>query len=437
MQVLVADVAIIGGGLGACAAALAASKAGCQVILTEETHWVGGQLTNQAVPPDEHPWIEEFGATASYRQLRNGIRQYYRNHLPLTAAAREDPALNPGNGWVSRLCHDPRVAVAVLHGMLAPHQLGGRLFVMHPQRPLAAWTHGDRVTGVVVRGLESGRNHLIQAPYFIDATPLGDLLALANVEHVIGAEASSETGEPHAPETADPLDQQAFTMCFAVDYLPGEDHTIDKPRQYELWRDYCPSGWPGPLLSWTSQRPETHEPLTRFLFEDPDGKPWWRFRRILDRSNFADGFSRSDITVVNWPQNDYWSGPICGVDEAEQARNLEAARQLSFSLLYWLQPKRQGPKEAPGIRGCESAAMSSAVLPTALPWLRTSARPGAFARNSPPRSSTLRIRYGRMVRKSFRTPLASAVTGSTCIHEPTAPHISISAAGPFRFRSAP
>ena len=66
------DVAIIGGGLGACAAALAAARLGRRVILTEETHWVGGQLTNQAVPPDEHPWIEEFGATASYRALRRG-----------------------------------------------------------------------------------------------------------------------------------------------------------------------------------------------------------------------------------------------------------------------------------------------------------------------------------------------------------------------------
>jgi len=26
-----------------------------QVILTEETGWIGGQLTAQAVPPDEHP----------------------------------------------------------------------------------------------------------------------------------------------------------------------------------------------------------------------------------------------------------------------------------------------------------------------------------------------------------------------------------------------
>lgn len=54
MDALRTDVAIIGGGLGACAAALAAARLGWRVIPTEETHWLGGQLTNQAVPPDEH-----------------------------------------------------------------------------------------------------------------------------------------------------------------------------------------------------------------------------------------------------------------------------------------------------------------------------------------------------------------------------------------------
>ena len=70
---------------------------------------------------------------------------------------------------------------------------------------------------------------------------------------------------------------------------PGEDHTIDKPRQYELWRDFEPPGWPGPLLGWTTVRPETHEPLTRFLFEAEDDHPWWRFRRILDRDQLRGG----------------------------------------------------------------------------------------------------------------------------------------------------
>jgi hypothetical protein len=353
MDVLRTDVAIIGGGLGACAAALAVARLGRRVILTEETHWLGGQLTNQAVPPDEHPWIEEYGATASYRALRNGIRDYYRTHTPLTAAARAHTALNPGNRWVSRLCHDPRVAVAVLHEMMLPHQLSGRIFVLHPHRPIEAWTHGDRITGVVVRGLESGRDTLVEAPFFIDATPYGDLLELAGVEHVLGAESRAETGEPHATEVADARDQQAITVCFAMEHLPGGDYVIDKPRQYEVWRDLRPPGWTGSLLSWTTVRPETHEPLTRYLFEADDGHPWWEFRRILDRSNFEEGFAASDITVVNWPQNDYWFGPVVGVDAAERARNLDAARQLSLSLLYWLQtdaPRPDGGIGYPGLR---------------------------------------------------------------------------------------
>ena len=41
------DVAIIGGGVGGCAAALAALRNGARVIMTEETDWVGGQLTSQ------------------------------------------------------------------------------------------------------------------------------------------------------------------------------------------------------------------------------------------------------------------------------------------------------------------------------------------------------------------------------------------------------
>ncbi len=321
------------------------------MVLTEETHWLGGQLTNQAVPPDEHPWIEEMGATASYRALRRAIRDYYRAHLPLNAAARQLKTLNPGNGWVSRLCHDPRIAVAVLHQMMVPHQLSGRLFVLHPHRPLTAWTHGDRITGVVVRGLESGRDSLIEAPFFIDATPYGDLLELGGVEHVLGAEARSETGEPHAADQADTRDQQAITHCFAIEHLPGEDHTIDKPHQYDLWRDYEPRGWPGRLLSWTTVRPETLEPLTRQLFESDDDHPWWRFRRIFDRNNFEPGYAASDITVVNWPQNDYWFGPVVGVDAVERARNLDGARQLSLSLLYWLQTEAPRPDGGVGYRG--------------------------------------------------------------------------------------
>jgi FAD dependent oxidoreductase/NAD(P)-binding Rossmann-like domain len=158
LEALRADVAIIGGGLGACAAALAAARLGYRVVLTEETHWVGGQLTNQAVPPDEHPWIEEFGATASYRTLRREIRNYYRAHLPLTAQARADARLNPGNGWVSRLCHDPRVAVTPAPDVQLLYWLQTRA----PGPDGGAGYPGLRLRGDVVGGTPDG---LAPAPY--------------------------------------------------------------------------------------------------------------------------------------------------------------------------------------------------------------------------------------------------------------------------------
>ena len=74
----VADIVIAGGGMGGCAAAIAALRNGWRVIMTEETDWIGGQLTQQGVScPDEHQWIESFGATQSYGDLRTAIREYY------------------------------------------------------------------------------------------------------------------------------------------------------------------------------------------------------------------------------------------------------------------------------------------------------------------------------------------------------------------------
>ena len=68
------ELLVVGGGVGGVAVALAAAYLGKHVILTEETDWIGGQLTAQAVPPDEHPWVETTGCTNSYRRMRNKIR---------------------------------------------------------------------------------------------------------------------------------------------------------------------------------------------------------------------------------------------------------------------------------------------------------------------------------------------------------------------------
>ena len=132
---------VVGGGVGGVAAALAAVERGTDVVLAEPSRLLGGQLTSQGVPPDEHPWIERFGCTARYRRLRDGIRAYYRAHYPLTAAARGRRFLNPGAAFVSALSHEPPVAAAVVEAMLAPHRSGGSLRVLPGRRPCARrWT---------------------------------------------------------------------------------------------------------------------------------------------------------------------------------------------------------------------------------------------------------------------------------------------------------
>lgn len=362
-----ADMVVIGGSLGGVAAALAAARRGHRVVLVEETDWLGGQLTAQAVPPDEHPWIEQFGCTRSYRSLRESIREFYRTWYPLTASAHAGRELNPGGGRVSKLCHEPHVAVAVIEALLAPHRAAGRLTILREQRAVTAQAEGDRVEAVEVTD-RSGVCTVLRAPYFLDATDRGDLLALAKVEYTVGAEASHEHGEAHGVATEEPSNLQGFTICFAVSHHHGEDHTIDRPEQYDFWRSYEPDIWPGKLLGWLAPDPRTLEPTPRSLIPNPADEPalvsadqsrnqgdkeLWLFRRILARTNHRAGAFESDITLVNWPMNDYWLGSIVDVPDETAAHHLEEARQLSRSLLYWLQteaPNVDGGTGYPGLR---------------------------------------------------------------------------------------
>ncbi|WP_431869602.1 FAD-dependent oxidoreductase [Nocardiopsis eucommiae] len=365
------EILVVGAGLGGVAAALAAADSGRRVVITEPTDWIGGQLTSQAVPPDENPWIEQFGATASYRRLREGIRDHYRRVYPLRAEAARVRELNPGAGRVSKLCHEPRVALAVLEEMLAPHRSAQRVTLLPRHRPVQAHTDGDQVTAVVFEDHEGDR-HTVTAAYVLDATEDGDLLPMAGIAHVTGAEARSEHDEPHAPETADPTNLQGITYCFAMSHHEGEDHTIERPYMYDFWRSYQPDFWPGPLLGFSAPDPRSLEPVPRTFVPNPDVDPLdvdadqsadagdkelWGFRRILARKLHTEGAFDSDITLANWPLNDYWLTPALEIEGHVDAETVERAheeaRQLSLSVMYWLQteaPRADGGRGFPGLK---------------------------------------------------------------------------------------
>ena len=357
---LAADVVVIGGGLGGCATAFAALRNNLTVILTEETDWIGGQLTQQGVPPDEHNWIETHGAPQLYRDFRTSIREYYKKNYPLTDAAKAVQYLNPGAGSVSKLCHEPKVAVSVLQDMMAPYISAGKLVLLLEHKVVDASVQSDVVNSVTVKNLRSNKLIKFKAPYFVDATELGELLPITGTEYVTGAESKFQTGELHATEKANLKNNQAFTMCFAIDYVPGEDWTIPKPAEYDFWKEFAPKmkkPWSGKMIGLHYSNPSTLEP--KELGFNPDGSltgnllNLWNYRRIINKDNFVPGFYKGDITIVNWPQNDYVLGDIVEASEEEFKKQVERAKQQSLSLLYWLQteaPRPDGGKGWPGVR---------------------------------------------------------------------------------------
>ncbi len=338
-----ADILVAGGGTGGVAAALAAARNGRKVILLEETEWIGGQFTSQGVPPDEHGWIEEFGCTRSYRALREGIRDFYRRYYPLRAEYKAQARLNPGNGWVSPLCHEPRVSLAVMEAMLAPYVASGRLEIWRRASVESLDVDQDRVRAASMR--HEGELKSVEAEFFLDATELGDLLPLAKCEH--------GSGSPGRPSN-----NQAFSWCFAMEHHEGQDHRIGKPARYDYWRDYIPKlnpQWPGPLLSWTVPHPRTMEPL-HYNFAPHREAPkafsgLWSYRRLRDRSMYAPGFFASDVCLVNWPLIDYLDGDLITATAEQRARYLKEAREMSLCVFYWMQQQHPGLKLAPHVLG--------------------------------------------------------------------------------------
>lgn len=349
-----ADLLIVGGGLGGVAAALTAAGLGSRVIITEESPWLGGQVSSQAVPPDEHEWIETSRISPSYSRFRERIREHYRTLYPLSPEARAELHLNPGAGFVSRLCHEPRVAALVVSELLSPFVAAGLVTVLTEHRPVHVGRIGDRVISVGVRDTRSGEVLQLRGDVVVDATELGDLLELGGIDHVIGAESAVETGELHAPELADPLDQQAVTWCAAVEYRHGEDHTIPEPVDYGHWKSTVAPFWPGSQLSWEDVEPITLEPRVRPLFagdprraEHTHDRDLWHYRRILARRNFEPNWPSGDVSLLNWPQIDYWEKPLVGVTESERRLALDGARGLTLSFIHWMQT--EAPRSDGGV----------------------------------------------------------------------------------------
>lgn len=358
------DIIIVGGSLGGVAAALRAADIGASVCLIEPTLWVGGQYTSQGVSkPDENRFVETTGSTAAYRDFRHNVRLYYRNNARLSPQGQAQSSFNPG-GPDDGFALEPRIGHFVLTQQLTASP---NIIV----RMNTTVTQVERV-GRVIQSLTAtgpdGTSTRYIAKYFLDATDLGDLLPLAGANYTIGAESSNDTGEPCAPLNPHPEWIQPITLVFALDFRPGENHTITPPSEYAQLK--------------AEQRYSIMDGYITTMFQS--GTDMWSYRRFIYGSNFADPAYPNDITMINTAGDDYKAATIPTGSPASDASIIARARQASLGYLYWLQtecPRDDGslPAGYPELR-LRSDVFNTGDGTAPMPYIRESRRIRAVRR---------------------------------------------------------
>lgn len=339
--------AVIGASLGGVLAAYQLCRQGVRTLLSSEFAWIGGQLTSQGVPPDEHRYIESFGASESYYRFRSAIRAHYLADRDFTDHSSMTEGCNPGDGWVSRLCFEPAVGEKYLRQLLQRYIDDGTLVLLEQTRPVSAHRQGRILEKVELQNA-LGQHWQVHADYFLDATDTGELLLQADLEYRLGKESQAEFGEHQAPEIASCNDQQPVTYVFALQKkrAPTAD-LIPRPESYDFWRSYLVPHYGYPLFGAQIPGGEGFSSVRLPLFAGGETLDLWRYRRIVASHNWRT--ERLDISLVNWAQNDFARYPLLDGSARTQEQVVAEARQLSQCFLYWLQ--REAPRSWAGEAG--------------------------------------------------------------------------------------
>jgi hypothetical protein len=339
------DVAIIGGGFGAVAAAMALTDRGHRVVMTEEFAWIGGQVSSQAlcVLDELYDPTGETIMNARYAEFRERLRTHYRTKYKLSRLGAQQTHLCAGNAACTPVTAEPHVAHAVILDMLSGALREGLLTILPRHVPISAQRSGDRVESVTCSDLDHpGLTRTISANFFLDGSETGATYPLLKLPYRLGSEAQSETGEKSAEAVADPSLVQSFTYCFVVEFVPDGNFVGPTPPDYEKLRD--------------SQPFKLFNPGAKFFKLEFDAQgfrivPFWYYRSLVDHRNFDDPQVPYDRAVINVPSNDYHD--LNFIDNPRGEEILEEARKLSRAYLHWLHteaPRDDGGKGYPELR---------------------------------------------------------------------------------------
>lgn len=219
---LITEVAIYGGTPAGIAAALAAGRAGKQVVLIEAYSWVGGLVSNGLTHTDYHAYE---GLTGTFLEFTKRVEAFYAGKFGQDSQQVKDthrgthaePAVNQ-KVFETMLAEVPTIRVLTRHVLRRPS-------ASEPSATTAAVLRAITVIGADQQAV------VVKAQVYIDASYEGDLMAMAGELWRVGREGRAQYGESLAPEQADGQ-LQAYNFRLTFTNVANNRVAIPQPAGY-------------------------------------------------------------------------------------------------------------------------------------------------------------------------------------------------------------
>ena len=150
---------------------------------------------------------------------------------------------------------------------------------------------------------------------------------------------SSDLGKPRndggtvGMRTVHARRSSARTWSMAFENRRAGDYVIDKPEEYDYFVKKIMPYDRYPVFSMYGPDSSTGKAKRFGMFNgetDADGNKLFglfTYRRIVNSAYFKDGFAPYDVTMLNWPQNDYFFGNTFDEDRKSTRLNSSHANE--------------------------------------------------------------------------------------------------------------
>lgn len=281
------DVIIIGGGASGVAAGIQAARMGVDVLVVEQTEWLGGMLTSAGV-----------AAIDGNHQMPSGFWGEFRQKLYEHYGGPNEVE----TGWVSNTLFEPSIGNKIFKELAEKEE---SLNIWYKSNFVDAKRVGDQWEVQIRKGK---RNKTVIGRLILDATELGDVYAQLGAGYDIGMDSRDETGEAEAPDQPNDIVQDLTYVVILKDFGKGVNRTIPKPEGYDPQEFNCACDVADPA---------------------GDGTP------IIDCEQMITyGKLPNDKYMINWPKcgNDYYLNII----EATPEKREEALREAKLHTLRFV-----------------------------------------------------------------------------------------------------